>query len=1446
MPPVERTLKIFVSSPADVAEERALAARVFSRLEQEFRDTVNLTIVMWEHEPLLASSSFQGQIESPALSDLFVTILWSRLGTPLPRQAGDTNQRSPTGTEFEIREALNGYRETGHPDILVYRKTAHPRQNLDSPDAEERLRQFQRLKSFWSATFTDGAGALRGAFHTFNESYEFGRRLYEHVRRWLERKVGSGTTTNPRWRGGSPFRGLKVFESEHRDIFFGRARALSDVIRRISTAEQIGSASQDRPHLLLIEGMSGNGKSSLVRAGLLPLLDLRAIEGVGRWYSVIIKPSESHADGDNVGFFGELAEKLRGCLPALKDSPDLVRALGARLQEAPEQAAARLEGYVASSARTDGLDSRHVRVAVFVDQLEELFTGHLADEQIERVARGIAAVAMHPSFWVIATMRSDMVHRLEDSAALSPLLRSVSRYTLAAPSSDELGQMIREPAEAAGLVWDVRDHVRLDEELAREADRSPEGLPLLEFTLERLYESREDHKLTFAAYDALGGLKGALITIADRVVREAGSGGSHTLSHLMRALVSVDDRGTATRRYAPREEVQSTSAEVAMLERLLKERLCVADVRGGIPVVVLAHEALITSWPQVMDWLKREQGLLQSRDRLVRDAHLWDERGRRRTPLSPAPEKVAEIQRLRAEGLPLLGIAGEFASASLRESNRRRWFNRGVVGFIAALAVVALVAFFVGVSQRERAELTLFLQYEDHAWQALARGDARLAARYALAGHLATRDYASSIERRMQPRWRLLLAPVVNRFEDARPAPGLVRDLNPIDRPWPVVSEDRKNELDAFIKSWSAVYASDKPPQTIVPEKLIDVAPDGSLVLTVSILYVVKDQRYIHVENEYSVDDTEPTLHVWDPHTGHEVARWTTHGRLQASFASDAKRVVIINWAKERFLERLKPQNPEDGPVYLMDIPTRTIRAYPLKSLPEGSQISVSADGARLLLCCQTGRSPLVIEIDGGRATPVGSAGAEVKEAVFSPDGQRVAVAEADGVITLWDVILGSKILRIESHTQDAQRLLFSPDGKVLLSYGGGSSPEFMQLWNMDSGTQIAALRSLEEETSPPAFSRESDWVLVWDRWKAFRWSVSRVAEQSAQTLNCPADEHATPVDDQRMLVWGSSSVVRLCGLQAAAQTKEFGAVQHGVINAAALSLDATQLVTGSSDRTAVLWQVATGKPSEPLRHASPVRGVTFSPDGLRVATGAEDGSVSIWDSQTGMKVFKLAGHRKAVLSVSYSRDGSRILTTSDDGTAAFWDPAKTDPIDGYKQHNAAVRAGAFSLDSRRAATGANDGWVRLWNPITGAELLRLGANGSPIDSVNFSPHGDLLAAASEDGMVRIWETDEGREIESFHVESLVSASFMPDGQRLMTVSSDHRVRFWELGRLAASFDELARYACAEVVNGREDSFTDAELVADRSIAETFLRAHLPTRSVCEGYASPRAPKAKL
>jgi tetratricopeptide (TPR) repeat protein len=710
----KRTLRVFISSPGDVAEERAVLGEVLRRLRSEFAHRGAVEPVDWEHEPLLATASFQEQIPLPSQCDVVVAILWTRLGTRLPARIHRPDGSCyASGTEFEFEDAAAAFRRTAKPDLLVYRKTADPQVSLgDERALLDRLGQKKALDEFFERWFVGKDGVtLEAAFHNFAHAAELEALAEAHLRKLLDRLLPApaqpADVPQPiQWRGGSPFRGLEAFELEHAAIFFGRRWETVEVLSALRQQAAVGRA------FVLILGMTGCGKSSLVRAGVLPmLLHPGVIEGIGLWRRAILRPSDARGDL----FAGLAAALLREeALPELAAAGSQAGELAQALRHTPRAAVVLLKAglrQVADRAAADrGLaEPPQARLALVVDQLEELFTL----EQATAKDRGayvaaIDALARSGVIWVIATLRSDFYPRISEFAGLVALKEGAGQYDLLPAIPAEIGQMIRRPTAAAGLRFeaDLVTEERLDDVLRDEAARNPASLPLLEFTLEELYKERSrEGVLTFAAYRRLGGVYGALARRAEQVFEGLPEHVQAALPVVFRALVTLAPAGEYTASKSPQQGALSSSPEVAALvDAFVRARLFVAKLADdGSAAVELAHEALLAHWPRLSRWLEEDREGMRVRARLAEQAALWNQNGRSADYLLAAGKPLSEAAELLAgRGAELGDAERQLVEASLARERRRRRRRHGVMASLLALGSLVLAFGIVMAAQSRR------------------------------------------------------------------------------------------------------------------------------------------------------------------------------------------------------------------------------------------------------------------------------------------------------------------------------------------------------------------------------------------------------------------------------------------------------------------------------------------------------------------------------------------------------------------------------------------------------------------------------------------------------------------------------------------------------------------------------------------------------------------------
>lgn len=700
-------LGIFVSSPGDVSDERIVARQVLERLRGEFSGRIDIETLFWEDEPLLSTGTFQQQIPRASSYNIVVCVLCSRLGTPI---RGPDGVSYNSGTEFEFLDAWNSFHERGTPDLMVY-KSARVRQpefkSLD--DAHEWFRQNDMLRAFIDQRLKNPDGTFKAAFHGFESPAQFEEKLETHLRKLiLKRLPEGGDEEEPAlvtWADRSPFRGLLPFDVDHSPVFFGRTAAIAGIKDLLVRQADAGCA------FALVTGMSGCGKSSVLQAGVLPLLmQPGVVRGVDVWRRCQFRPAQTPGD-----LFGGLARALLEpqALPELAAAGFSAAPLAALLRDASETAIAPIRGALGQAATKYAQDESvphepRARLILVVDQLEELFTTEGITPALRTTfVHLLAALSRSGDVWVLATLRSDFFHRLGELPELSSLPQTGGQFNLVPPTPNEIGQMIRFPSRAAGLRFERRQSTgeRLDDVLQKAAENDPQALPLLEFVLDELYTvCGAQRLLTFEAYGRLGGLEGALAQRAEEVLAGLPAAVQAELPAVLRALVTIESDGheTVAAARVPLERVGTSPERESLARALVEARLLTTDQgEDGRPVVRLVHEALLRHWPRLQKWLADDREFLRVRSRVAEAARRWEFEQRHVDLLLPEGKPLAEavdlLQKRKAEIDPELV---SFIDASRRRARSHRIRRRVAVSSTVAL-VFALVATFALHASRQ-------------------------------------------------------------------------------------------------------------------------------------------------------------------------------------------------------------------------------------------------------------------------------------------------------------------------------------------------------------------------------------------------------------------------------------------------------------------------------------------------------------------------------------------------------------------------------------------------------------------------------------------------------------------------------------------------------------------------------------------------------------------------
>jgi hypothetical protein len=491
-------VRVFLSAAEDVADERALARRLLTGelpYDPLLRGNVSFDVISWdtsgESAPFASNLGPQNAVArfgaKPSDCDIVIFIVWSRIGSALDV----SDLRKPNGElylsalEWAFEDAFNARPQ---PTILIYRRSEEPKASLRDVNLKERLRELELIDKFVNTLSNPDR-----CYTIYTTATELRDRLAVDLKQILHDKIRSGIRDRPAgalW-SESPYPGMRPFWSNEARIFFGRGREVDAITDRLRDPTN---------RFIAVIGPSGVGKSSLIRAGLIPRLEDDEIEGSRYWRVLSFSPGEA---GDNP--FMALASEIARTLPAQDHN----------LGEISTQL---LNGRRRLSEYTDALLTGRLpgsALVLFIDQFDELFT--LVSLEYRRAfAEFVAQAASDPQVRLLVTIRSDFIAQCLAEPALTTLLqRPAGIFLLGPPGPAALIDMIRLPAERAGL--EVEDG--LADEILRDAGVDPGVLPLVAFCLEALYLSRGDeNRLTLASYHATGGLHGAFSRRAEEVV----------------------------------------------------------------------------------------------------------------------------------------------------------------------------------------------------------------------------------------------------------------------------------------------------------------------------------------------------------------------------------------------------------------------------------------------------------------------------------------------------------------------------------------------------------------------------------------------------------------------------------------------------------------------------------------------------------------------------------------------------------------------------------------------------------------------------------------------------------------------------------------------------------------------------------------------------------------
>jgi hypothetical protein len=701
--------------------ERERIDLVASRLNTVYADRVQIETVRWETDFYSSHQTFQDKIPPSTACDLVIGIFWQRLGTPLPDSYRmESGERYPSGTAYEILTAIDVRRKGERPDVYVFRK--RPPETCTDADA-----QLKDLNGFFSRWFHTPDGQFLRAYHRFKTEDEFEDIVDRLLHNWIEENVPRDNSLIwPIETKGSPFRALQPFDAKHAAIYFGRDRKVTraiEALQGVARPQQRPRSSPTSVPFLLVVGESGAGKSSLVRAGLAPRLTAPGVVPmVDLWRTAVARIGDDPSPfltlakallvaDDEIGGFGS-------ALPELSDgghasATELAALLAQGGKTGPRKRAPAVAPILQALRRVQDAEGLRRKTAqrlranllLLVDQLENVFAT-VTDGERAAFARLLFCLAATRRVWIVATLRADLYPRLITPGDFLALKDAGGVYDLAAPGDQELAEIVGKSAAAAGLTYETnaQTHERLDERLLHDA-QGHNTLPLLQFALDGLFKERRvvdgETRLTFTAYEAMGGLAGAIDKSAEAALAALSKEDQSALPRLLRALaVPIHERKAAvaahnlTVRTLPKAAATADPAVERLVNALVAARIVVTTKADGDPdaagSLAIAHQRVFESWKRARDIAVEHADFFRIREEVERQHQQWLRSGGRSELLLAKGVPLAEAQKmLRDYGSELDRDTRSFIGASSRRAQRLNIALGAAAAIFAGIAVLA-------------------------------------------------------------------------------------------------------------------------------------------------------------------------------------------------------------------------------------------------------------------------------------------------------------------------------------------------------------------------------------------------------------------------------------------------------------------------------------------------------------------------------------------------------------------------------------------------------------------------------------------------------------------------------------------------------------------------------------------------------------------------------------
>lgn len=1162
----------------------------------------------------------------------------------------------------------------------------------------------------------------------------------------------------------NPYKGLRAFQQYDAADFFGRESFTLNVINRLL---------EETPYarFLAVVGPSGSGKSSAVKAGVLPALRDNAIPGSKDWFIIEMLPGLDPMEELEAALLRIAVNPPESLLNQLmQDERGLVRALKRVLPD------------------------DETELLLFIDQFEELFT--LVDEEDKRThfMDSIITAINEPRsrLRVIITLRADFYDKPLNYTRFGELMRQRTEVILPL-NTEELERAISAPAKRANLVLEEG----LVTNIVADVNQQPGALPLLQYALTELFERRKGLMLTIDAYNEIGGTMGALARRAEELYEGLGDEGQKLAKQLFLRLVTLGEGTEDTRRRVLQSELLSIGTDPEEMQLVIegfgRYRLLTFDhdPQTRSSTVEVAHEALIRQWGRLREWLNASREDLRIQRRLTASVEDWQNakkdpsyllRGMRleqieawqaTSDLQMNAEEAEYVQASIAERERLLAAERERQAREELLEKRSEQRLRALVIVMSIAALVSIILAIFAFSQRQEAEIARNQAIENEQEAQLARNLAEQNAAEARSLALA----ANARNELVNGNTTLSIALATVAEENYQPAPVEVRRILST----AILSSGVKARYTGHTGAvLTTVFSNDG-------RYALSGASDGTIriwdnetrqfVREISLGDTIITRIAYHpIQAQFAVATTTNTIILFALN-GDEIRRFNGHTDMVTSLAFNGDGSRLVSGSLDHTLRLWDVATGDEIRVLeghigvVLDVDLSKDGKYAASSSGDETIANISTDTVERTVRVwdtETGETLHEFRLNSGF----------VRTVAISPDSRYVVAGSWDssqgGKLTLWDIQTGEEVRRYFGHSNVVTGIVFSPDGRFLYSTSWDAT---LRVWNFNTAVELARYTSFADRLLRLSISPDGQYILVA--------SGNLGGNEIQRDRDRSADTSVWLMDLQnRALVNTISGFGDWAWSVAVDPTGEFIATGTGPLNPSN-AIDTTVRVYNRSTST-LIWQSAD-------QHTSTVEGLAYSHDGKILASADWNGTIIFWNAQTGEEIRRLSENTGIkVLNVIFNPDDTILASANGNGTITLWDVTTGDMIREFGDYEDEVVSLAFHPSGERLVAGDNDGVLKLWNVANGEKIRDFVGHTNRVNEVAFNPAGDLIASAAWDSTIRLWNTNTGEQIRTLigHVNFIQAVAFNSTGTLLLSGGADTTVRLWDV----ETGQELFRY----------------------------------------------------